>query len=784
MTTFDMIWEFIMDHELVLQTQLKLSLQRIRQQIADLELMDIRSKRSQELFTALFISSPIGIFIVQGGKFVNVNPQFEKLIGISKMDLIGRESLSLVIPEDRESVAVNARKMLKGGDTEPYEYRVIQEDGSVKWIMETVTSIQYMGSTATLGNFMDITSRKQTEAALVESQEHYRDLFENANDIIYIHDLKGRFVGLNKRALEISGYQLEEVIDHNFLEVIAPQYHVLVTHTMVRDIFLGLTPTYELEMITKNGNLVPLEVRPRLLKKNGIPYGVQGIARDITERKQMETELRATNQRLLDIIEFLPDATFVIDNQGQVIAWNRAIETMTGLNKNAIIGRGQYLYAVPFYGSTRPMLADLIGNPSLDANNYYEEVRREGNSLYTEIFAPGMYDAKGAYIWVKASPLMDADGKLVGAIESIRDISERKHFEEQLRYLSLHDGLTNLYNRTYFEEEINRLETGRFQSTGLLICDVDGLKLVNDTLGHDAGDNLLIGVARVLQSCFRGEDVVARVGGDEFAILMPHSDETVTEIACMRIREAVNMYNFGNPEIPLSLSLGFAVRSTPATTMTEVYQAADNNMYREKLHRRQSARSAIVNTLMKALQARDFITEGHADRLQDMVAMLGEAIGLPGHRISDLRLFAEFHDIGKVGIPDRILFKTGPLSKDETFEMQRHSEIGHRIALSAPDLAPIADWILKHHEWWNGNGYPMGLREAEIPLECRILSIADAYDAMTNDRPYRPAMPKRLALEELEKYAGTQFDPSLVETFAHIVRRGEQTDNSILHRKN
>ena len=760
-----------MERESLLQTQLKLSLQRIRQQIADLELMDIRSKRSQELFTALFISSPIGIFIVQGGKFVNVNPQFENLIGIAKMDLIGRESLSLVVPEDRENVSINAKKMLKGESSEPYEYRVIQEDGSSKWIMETVTSIQYMGQTATLGNFMDITSRKMTEAALLDSQEHYRDLFENANDIIYIHDLKGRFVALNKRALEISGYELDEVINRNFVDVIAPAYHVLVTHTMVRDIFLGLTPTYELEMITKSGWLVPLEVRPRLLKKNGVPYGVQGIARDITERKQMENELRATNQRLQDIIEFLPDATFVIDQNHKVIAWNRAIEAMTGVNKNDIIGRGDYFYAVPFYGSPRPMLADLIGNPLLTTEDYYDEVRREGNSLYIEIFAPTMYEGNGSFIWVKASPLMDTDGKIVGAIESIRDISERKHFEEQLRYLSMHDSLTGLYNRNYFEEEIHRLESGRFQPIGLLVCDVDGLKLVNDTLGHDAGDNLLISVARVLQSCFRGDDVVARVGGDEFAILMPRSEEMVTEIACMRIREAVNMYNMQSPDIPLSLSLGFAVRTNPGLTMNEIYQAADNNMYREKLHRRQSARSAIVNTLMKALQARDFITEGHGDRMQDMVALLGEAIGLPVHRIGDLRLLAEFHDIGKVGIPDRILFKPGPLSKDEIHEMQRHSEIGHRIALSAPDLVPIADWILKHHEWWNGNGYPMGLRESDIPLECRILSIADAYDAMTSDRPYRAALPSMHALEELQRNAGVQFDPTLVSAFAGVISK-------------
>jgi len=128
-----------------------------------------------------------------------------------------------------------------------------------------------------------------------------------------------------------------------------------------------------------------------------------------------------------------------------------------------------------------------------------------------------------------------------------------------------------------------------------------------------------------------------------------------------------------------------------------------------------------------------------------------------------MRLLAQFHDIGKVGIPDRILFKPGPLTPQEIEEMRKHCEIGHRIALSAPDLVPIADWILKHHEWWNGQGYPLGLKGEEIPLECRILSIVDAYDAMTNNRPYRKALPHQVAMEELIKCSGTQFEPHLVQ---------------------
>ncbi|HBQ25784.1 MAG TPA: histidine kinase, partial [Syntrophomonas sp.] len=426
-----------------------------------------------------------------------------------------------------------------------------------------------------------------------------------------------------------------------------------------------------------------------------------------------------------------------------------------------------------FYGYPRPMLLDLITASDEDINEHYKEVRREGESLYTEIFAPGVYDGEGAYIWVKASPLFDTDGNRVGAIESIRDISQRKHFEEQLRYLSLHDKLTGLYNRNYFEEEIRRLESGRFSPTGMLVCDVDGLKLVNDTLGHDAGDKLLISVARVIEKCFRADDMVARVGGDEFAVIMLRTSDAVVEAACQRVREAVDKYNSNNPDVPLSLSIGFAVRNDPSLNMHEVFQAADNNMYREKLHRRQSARSAIVKTLMKALQARDFQTEGSATRIQELVVILGERIGLPTHRITDLRLFAEFRDIGKVGISDNILFKPGPLSQEEVFEMQRHPEIGHRIALSAPDLVPIADWILKHHEWWNGKGYPLGLKEEEIPLECRLLAIADAYDAMTSNRPYRKSMNKDEAICELNRFAGIQFDPYLVNLFIEIIENAD-----------
>jgi HD-GYP domain-containing protein (c-di-GMP phosphodiesterase class II) len=172
---------------------------------------------------------------------------------------------------------------------------------------------------------------------------------------------------------------------------------------------------------------------------------------------------------------------------------------------------------------------------------------------------------------------------------------------------------------------------------------------------------------------------------------------------------------------------------------------------------------------MAALEERDFITSGHAHRLEDLCVRLGRQVKLSSSQLSDLNLLAQVHDLGKVGIPDNILFKPGPLNDQEWEIMQQHPEKGYRIAQSTSDLAGIADLILKHHERWDGKGYPLGLAGDEIPIECRILAIADSFDAMTNDRPYRKAISVEESLEELKQCAGSQFDPELVDIFVHMM---------------
>ncbi len=469
----------------------------------------------------------------------------------------------------------------------------------------------------------------------------------------------------------------------------------------------------------------------------------------ISELRRIQGELQESEERYRALVQRSSEAILLIDpDKREVIEANEHFQELLGYSEVELKGMTVY---------------DIVVDAKESVDRYYEEILPFRNELPVE--ARSFRHKNGQIVEVERSGvIVHYKWKKVYMVTA-RDVTDRKLIEEKMNYLSFHDILTELYNRTYFEEELARLDRRREGSVGLIIFDLDGLKLVNDSFGHEQGDNLLVRTAELIHGCFRESDVVARIGGDEFAVLVRDTSiEEMEEVVARVYGEVAGLQQTAH-RIPLSVSAGYAFTADRNITMRDLFREADNNMYREKLHRSQSARSAIVQTVMSLLEARDFITEGHAERLQDMLTQLARAAGLPESRMTDLRLLAQFHDIGKVGIPDRILMKPGPLSAEEMIEMQRHCEIGHRIAQSSPDLFPVADWVLKHQEWWNGEGYPLGLSGEQIPVECRILSIADAYDAMTSDRPYRKALSHDAAVAELLRCSGTQFDPILVEQF-------------------
>jgi diguanylate cyclase (GGDEF)-like protein/PAS domain S-box-containing protein len=484
---------------------------------------------------------------------------------------------------------------------------------------------------------------------------------------------------------------------------------------------------------------------------------------DISSREYNEknAELKKAEERLANLVETIPQGIMIIDCQGKIDFANSVAERIFGLPRKNLIGRK---YNDPLW---RMQTANGI-SPTAKELPLGLVMEKQGSIIGVEYAIISTTGTK-RILNINAAPFHDEEGDIIGIVVSLEDITLRKQMEEQLKYMGLHDSLTGLYNRTFFEEQMCRLSSGNFNSVGIIICDIDGLKLVNDTLGHERGDKLLLSAADIIKSSLRHNDVVARIGGDEFAILVTGCTKADLENICHKLKNKINHYNAQDFEkVPLSISTGFAVNNERYVNMTDLFKEADNNMYREKLHHQQSIRSTIVQTLVKAMEARDFRTEVHAGRMQDLMEKFAVLLGVSGEKIADLRLLAQFYDIGKVGIPDRILFKTSLLTLDEKIEMRRHCEIGNRIARSATDLQLIADWILKHHECWNGQGYPLGLRGEDIPLECRMMAIVDAYDAMTSDRPYRMAMTHEEALTELMNCAGEQFDPELVGKFRQL----------------
>ena len=224
-----------------------------------------------------------------------------------------------------------------------------------------------------------------------------------------------------------------------------------------------------------------------------------------------------------------------------------------------------------------------------------------------------------------------------------------------------------------------------------------------------------------------------------------------------------------NELIISNIALGTSTREDMSKTMEQMIKEAEDRMYRHKLLENKSSRSSYVSLLEKALFERNYETEEHAQRMRKMSVQMGKAIGLPSNKLDELNLLAALHDIGKIAIPDNILLKAGPLTEEEYETMKKHPEIGYRIAVLSPELAPIAEAVLTHHERWDGKGYPQGLKGEEIQVISRIISIVDTYDVMTHKRPYKDEVDEEVALNEIRRCAGTQFDPQLAQIFIELI---------------
>jgi diguanylate cyclase (GGDEF)-like protein len=355
--------------------------------------------------------------------------------------------------------------------------------------------------------------------------------------------------------------------------------------------------------------------------------------------------------------------------------------------------------------------------------------------------------------------LMSLCNQFAATFESIRLFTD---MQKAARY----DKLTGIYNRAFFEEELQRLDTEIQLPLSIILGDVNGLKITNDVFGHFEGDNILKSAAAIMSRACRPGDIIARWGGDEFIILLPTTPEKEVDEICEKIRAAC--VDNSNTKMQLSISLGHATRTSTEEDIRQVLKNAEDRMYRHKLLENKSFRSSFVSSLKETLFEKCQETSEHIERMEQLSVIIGTAIGLTDNELDELKLLAMLHDIGKVAISDRVLNKPGKLVGAEWEEMKMHSEIGFRIAQASSELSQIADYILCHHERWDGTGYPLGRKGPGIPRLSRIISIIDAYDVMTHVRSYKTAMPHREAIEELVRCSGTQFDPFIVDIFVKL----------------
>jgi|GEM_PF-559043 len=347
--------------------------------------------------------------------------------------------------------------------------------------------------------------------------------------------------------------------------------------------------------------------------------------------------------------------------------------------------------------------------------------------------------------------------------------------DQKIKYLGMYDKLTGVFSRAYFEELLKSMDTAKNLPLSVVIGDLNCLKLVNDTFGHHRGDELIVDAVKTLKKSCRKGDIIARWGGDEFIILLPKTGFESAQSIISQIKESCK--GLKPEQVLLDISLGAATKLETHSDFSTVLKDADEQMYRNKLIESKNLRTSIISFLEKVMWEKDYQTEEHVKRLKELVKKTGCYLGLSAKEVEELSLVAALHDIGKIAVPVEILNKPGPLTPEEWDVMKRHPETGYRIAQSARELVHISDCILSHHECWNGKGYPQGLKGEEISLYARIIAVADSYDVMTHNRPYKKAISHTKALEEIKRCAGTQFDPEISRLFINMFNESIDTSS-------
>lgn len=672
-----------------------------------------------------------------------------------------------------------------------FNQRILEKDycvnGKIKTLLLNVIPFTSDGKKYMYGIGQDITEIKANEKELSKSKESYEKIFEESPvpmweedfsevkkalenmDIKESNKLKKKLIKnpeilenllekikvnkVNKAAVDLYGAKNKE----DFKDGITDFLSINSRKNLIKEIIAinNNMKIFESNIINKTfaGDEKTFYLKLAVLPKYEKTFSKAIVSMlDVSKAIDLEKKLKKEGnkgaefeRKYMQFFENSRDGMYLCKKDGTFLDANKALLKMLGIENMEEL--------------KKKSIKDFYIKDS------YKKFPHEQNGL----MEAKLKNKKGKNTWVEfsAKSVDRLNGVCYEGI--VRDITERKKYESKIRRLSFTDKLTGLYNREYFEEELKRLNKKRQLPLSIIMGDVNGLKFLNETFGYAIGDRLLKNIAEIMKETFRKEDIIARWGGDEFVVLLPKTSNAISGKITRRIKK--NAKGKTIKKIPISISFGTATKEKPGQEIDEIIMEAENRLHKTKLLEGRSVHSSIISELTNTLKEKSFETERHTDRLKKLSIKLGEKADLTSNQLDDLSLAASLHDIGKIGIPDNILLKKGKLDKKEWEHMKRHSEIGYKIANSSSAISSIAEYILYHHERWDGKGYPQGLKGEDMPIISRIISIVDAYDVMTHKRTYKPLLPKEEAKKELKNNAGSQFDPGLIKKFLKILEQ-------------
>jgi diguanylate cyclase (GGDEF)-like protein/PAS domain S-box-containing protein/putative nucleotidyltransferase with HDIG domain len=589
---------------------------------------------------------------------------------------------------------------------------------------------------------------------LSASEEKYKGLITQMQLGIALYEGNGsdditnyKLTDVNNCHEVLTGFKNSEILGKYFYQIhvnFEPSHLDNLNHTLRT----GEPTRYERYQKTTDKYYEIIAYRPKLNQ-------VAVIVNDVTQRRLAEEKVRISENNFRSVFEYSADTIFLLD-QSTVINCNSAAVTLLGYDsRESIIGKTPLEFS-PEIQPDGKLSSEYI----LENINYCNKYGKHKFEWWHQKLDGTLIPSEIVMTTIRSN-----DKNIFHAM--CRDISDRKQMEEKLQFLSYHDQLTGLYNRRFFEEELIRLDQENYYPLTITMADINGLKLINDSFGHATGDEYIKKVANVLLLGAGVTDVVCRLSGDEFIIMSPN--KTVDQVKKMvdKIKELSS--NEKVRSVNISVSFGYSSKDSAEDSMIEVLKKAEDFMYKKKLFESPSMRGKTISTIITTLHEKNPREEQHSHRVSQLCEKMGRVLEMQEDEIRELKTVGLLHDIGKVAVDEGILNKNGKLTAEEMEEIRKHPEIGYRILSTVNELAEMAEYVLAHHERWDGLGYPKGLRGEEIPKQSSIIAIADAYDAMISERSYRKALTKEYAVSELLKGAGTQFNAEYVQVFVEKV---------------